>query len=288
MKRFFKSIKKKWKAVFGTVSTALLIGGASAYWVAEKKGFEENITKLSIDLGSSIFIGDTGESSNERDAVLKMVEQGGRVDNIFLLGDLGYPNGTKNQDEFNEWIKPFLSLAEKVHCILGNHDSIARNKEERAWLALNADKNGCIFGNYYRGISYSDWCVGIIDSAIYDTLKEIGMQERQENFIKKFFTSNYCTNKKTMLLNHHTVYTYGSHMRDGNKDHNNFVKSLEADFVISGHDHLLALTKVGKTTYIVSGAGAKLDECKKKEDENCWEKNGYFIYDQGKFKRIEL
>ena len=288
MKKFFKKLKYKWKLITGVVTTVLMVGGASAYWVAEVKGFEVNITKFDSPLGRSIFIGDTGEVSEERDNLIQNIKQSGKPENIFILGDLGYPSGVRNQKEFDKWLKHYLSLAQSVHCILGNHDSYSKNKEERAWLALNADKNGCIFKNYYRGLVYQDWCLGIIDSAIYDTLKDHDMQERQEAFVKKFFASEYCQNKKTALLNHHTVYTYGSHMRDGNQDHNNFVKSLNVDYVISGHDHLLAFTRVGKTAYIVSGSGAKLDECKKREGENCWEKNGYFDYENGVFKRVEL
>lgn len=284
----FKKLKYKLRLAIGAIGAALMIGGASAYWIAERKGFENNITVYDKVLGPSVFIGDVGETTEARDILINQIKSGWRTENIFLLGDLGYPDGVKNLKEFTKWVRPYLPLADKVHCILGNHDSYASNEKERGWLALNADKNGCVFGNYYKGLSYSDWCIGIIDSAIYDTLKDHEMQDRQEQFIKRFFNSHFCENKKTMLLNHHTVYTYGSHMRDGNRDHNNFIKGLNVDYVISGHDHLLAQTTVGKTTYIVSGAGAKLDECKEKKGINCWEKNGYFEYFNGEFERVEI
>lgn len=306
--KIFKKLKQYWK-VSGAILSFIICGGAASYWAFEVVDYNKNVTIYDANLDRAIFIGDIGEDSEERDNVLvELTSRSPR--HIFLLGDLGYPNGVKDQREFDKWIKPYISQLGDVetNCILGNHDSYALNKKERDWLALNADKNGCTFKNYYRAQVYQNACVGILDSTIYDMVKYAKMskkdkdveeletkRERQEQFIRKFFSDKFCDSKIKILLGHHTVITYGPHYKDGDANFANFILSLPVNYYVSGHDHILAKTiSYGKNraTFLVSGAGAKKDKCKVTPDLDkgyCHANLGFFEFDMNVgFREVAL
>lgn len=318
-KKGFKKIKKTTLVIIGVVSLAAIKGGA--YWVNERKGYEINTAVINEELNDAIFIGDTGESTDERDKVLELIKKDDPA-HIFLLGDLGYPNGVKDQEEFDKWIKPFianksLSVAFylkgrevipyikgswELECVLGNHDSYATNTNERNWLALNADKNGCKFGNYYRGQIYSNVCLGLMDTTIYDiekilkTASKVNPEKkddlievqdkirRQESYFRTFFDDSRCIGKQAYLAGHHTILTYGPHRNDGNPNFAQYVLSLPINKYISGHDHLLARSFSANIEFIVSGSGANLSKCKSSPAVGfCQSKIGYFIFRNGNF-----
>lgn len=283
---FWSKIKSKAKVVIGAV--ALAVAGAGAgYFMWEKIGYDGNIQEFSTPLDRAIFVGDTGQPGLIRDAMVQAIGAYG-PNYLTLVGDVGYPSGVHNDPDFNVFIGPFLGPW-KVNLLGGNHTQYSASKSERNYLAANSDRLGAEFGNYYRGEIYSNVCLGFAESTVYDVrISEPGMLGRQEKFLRRFFDDPRCAKKLRILTAHHTVYTYGPHMNDTRDDWREFVLSLPIQFLVSGHDHLIAYSVHRGKEFLVAGSGSKISKCREQPNPPgfCISKPGYWKFENNAFQPV--
>jgi len=283
---FWKKLKGKAEIVLGTA--ALAICGAGAYWAYEVRGFEVNVTRVASPLERAVFVGDTGENRVERVRLIEGI-RGFNPQFVFLLGDLGYPTGISGPQDFAENINPFLNSLWTTVCILGNHDSLSLNREERNWMAANSDTYGCSFKNYYRAFTFPNACVISMDSTVYSVAKEPGILSNQEKFIRK--AVKLCERKTTYLLAHHNRVGFSNHRSDISWDYKGFLDSLPAQVtVIHGHEHLAASYIKNGKQYYTFGSGSKKSPCKHPpESGTCVSKFGFGALENGRiiFKQTE-
>jgi len=280
VKKFWKKLTKTGKVVVGAVTLALGLGGT--YWAYERVGMEVNIdrTYANQKFEDAIFIGDTGENSAVRKVVVQHIKER-KPKFIFLLGDLGYPWGITGPKEFEANVRPFLIPGAETHCILGNHDSMAIAQKERDWLATNADKLGCKFGNSYKMLVFADACVLTMDSTVYYVGKEYDILGRQEEFLDKALGLSECTGKHQFLLAHHNIVGFGGHKNDVDGQHKEFILGLKRKYpklkYVHGHEHLIANYWDDFWTF---GSGSKDDECDYRPEKGfCMEVIGYGLWD---------
>lgn len=287
---FFKKIKGKIKIGMGHVAMVVLGGvgvGAFAYWSLEVRGYEINIFEYDEPFDRVVFIGDTGEGSDVRERIIQdFVSKS--PNHVFLLGDLCYPVGCTDQEEFEIHIRPFLNPTWKTHCITGNHDSFSLKKKERDWLAKNADDNGCNFHNYYRMLIFNNACVAIMDSTVYVAGKEPDIVGRQERFIRSGLSDDRCKDKDHYLLAHHNRLGFGGHIDDVNRSFQVFIDSLGPIIMVHGHEHIIAhyLYRPKKdevSWFYTFGSGSKKeDHCELLPSEGyCYAKHGYGMLNGG-------
>lgn len=224
---------------------------------------------------------------------------------VFYLGDIIYPSGIKDKDDYQvqeKFFKPYSSFFKKPKSIpfllvSGNHDYMG---DPSAWIEVaKKHKDKLIFPHLYFTYKWKNFCLTVVDTNPYDSFWSWlykSYMEKQEKWligVNKKMKSG-CSVK--MALGHHPYLSSGSH-GNARKKLLSFFKTYivgQYDFYLSGHDHNLAYEGHDqKTELFVSGAGGKLRGLKKyydgKEKFNI-SQLGYIVIDisQTKTKSYQL
>lgn len=189
----------------------------------------------------------TGEDAAYATGAAMDVREGSvEYDALLLLGDNVYPNGDPDQLDRTVY-QPFADVLDdstQVLAVLGNHD--VRDD--------NADAHAAALGMPAR------WYATTIDDVLVLSL-DSNQPDNPDQLA--WLETTLANNDATWIIAtmHHPPYSGGYH---GSSDNvrNAFSPLLEAhrvDLVLAGHEHdYQRFQPVNGTTYIVSGAGAKL------------------------------
>lgn len=247
-------------------------GGSARYYKGEIRG---PATIYITEKATKVFIGDTGENTEQRVEILKsLVRDCNESTNgfyLFMLGDYGYPKGVNNDSGYLEHIEPFTNLCENhilTFGIPGNHEKY--KLFPNAYMAKRFHGKEFIHDgafvqeNYYYKLveqgemsetGYLQNCYFLIDSSPWDSPFQSGIKDRITAWLK--FESKECDEKN--LLSHH--YFFSSSDRKPSsawlRFYENVIVPLGFKRVISGHDHLIHYTVRNEIEHYISGMGAK-------------------------------
>lgn len=209
------------------------------------------------------YTGDTGTGKEGQYLVADAMEAEG-CSKVFIAGDMIYTFGmiSKKSKQLKEkFLIPYKKLINKgvtFHVSTGNHDYLLR---EKVWNKIHKDYDFVTHPNLFYAEIYKDVCFITIDSTSVAHYIYLGRQLKQKLWLKKLKEElkDHCS--ATIALGHHPVWSAGDH-GDANKYFARFAKKQLAgvfDMYIAGHDHHLSHEGESKgTTFLVSGAGAKL------------------------------
>lgn len=209
-------------------------------------------------------IGDAGTGESSQYDVAKMLEDE-NCDHIRYVGDVIYQFGiTSSLDpQFkSKFYNPYKNLLEAkpvvpFYMALGNHDYYGN---PNSWIDL-AKKypDSIIYPKSYYAESWGDICF-----ITFDTNTGFEEQIKWLDSIKKLLDTS-C--KLSLAFGHHPYLSVGEH-GDATSKVKIFLESTvvgKMDIYFAGHDHNLSDEgEVKGTTFIVSGAGAKLRPLEKK------------------------
>lgn len=284
----FKDKFKKYKKIL--IGVVVLASGVGVYKYNQYDD-DRNLLVLDRPLGKLMIVGDTGEHSRNRDALVSYLDLA-RPDALALLGDEKYPDGIQSDAEFEEFIKrPFYRPGRLVLFVGGNHTQYAyKNRDFLLRLARSGKHPWFIYLNYYWGITASDGCFAFQDSAIYDVKIVHGevkkVRSAQEDFIGKFPKIEACQGKLTTLLGHHGIYA--SDDGHGDRPEGRFTKFYKKSIrgayrvFVNGHSHVTSKEACEKgTCHYTVGAGAKSSACTRGKGTTCFERPGVLEIFQG-------
>lgn len=210
-------------------------------------------------------MGDTGMNSNEQAQVAKALGEED-CDNIYILGDIIYPDGLESledpliEENFFRYYRPvhLKGKAPVFHIALGNHDYAG---DPDVWTEM-AKTNPMIYApaRYYLQ-EFSGVCILTLDTnlpiGITRALRQFGQLSWLQSIQKKM-NRKHCPLK--IALGHH-FYKNSAKKRHG--DAKGHVKRFledhvigQFDYYLSGHEHVLSYEGNERGTELyISGAG---------------------------------
>ena len=235
---------------------------------------DENPTPVKDkELTRMCFIGDTGTGGKDQYKVANMLALE-ECSAVFITGDVIYEIGIWREDTsaldkkfFNPYNQILNMQNKPIYITLGNHDYYGL---EHLWLKVAKKHKNVVFPNYFYKIKSGDLCIFALDTN--------SKLDEQEDWIEKELKDSSC--KKKIAFGHHPYRSSGWH-GDASGDIEDFLEDYiigKVDMYIAGHDHNLEdAGTVNGTRLLVSGAGAKLRDLKKKPGVWGASKLGYVI-----------
>lgn len=286
----FSGLKDKLKIGIGAIRLAVFgdTKWGERHWNLEKRGYDQNIFVEEDTFDNAVFGGDSGKCGPQRDAVMEALRAEG-LERMIALGDLGYPDGVKDEAEYKLHISGLYADLGPNHkssdLVDGNHDEYG-SRSERAFLnkKLFTGSDGKIRKpNFYWARVYNNVMIVAFDSTVYDVkIGDPEIQERQEKFVHKVLRDSRFKHLYKIVIAHAGIYSRGSHGKTHSKDHEKFFKRSimgQAHAMVCGHDHLIDFYGlVGDTEIWTSGAMSKI-----KDGEKLKARPGYVLFKAGKF-----
>jgi len=235
-------------------------------------------------------VGDTGTGEKAQYEVAKMIDG---ASHVYIPGDVIYEDGISSASDWqleSKFYKPFapvLNAGSKIVLAMGNHDHLG---SVNAWLDLAKKDQRIVFPNLFFMNRFSKsesggLCIVVVDTDSVDrgNKKVTGPQEKWLDSLGPELDK--CDLKG--IVGHHPCYSAGDH-GNAKGDMIKFCQNKifgKFDFYVAGHDHNLEnYGEAFGTHFLVSGAGGKLRDLKKKP--RVWAESAYgyidFIYDQEK------
>lgn len=196
--------------------------------------------------------GDTGTGKAEQDATAQqMVAQGAELpyDGLLLLGDLIYEEGDADLTE-SRVLRPFAPVLGDdgtLLPVLGNHDYDSGEQQE-------------ILDQLGRQRSWYVDRVGPVRVVVLDT-QQVDDPDQTE-WLEGVLDRPERPGSWTVVGLHHPPYSAGMHGSDAEvrETWGPVFAAADVDLVLAGHDHDYQRSEPQDgVTYVVSGAGAKLD-----------------------------
>lgn len=276
MKKFFAGAKDKLKIGLGAVGL-FLFGWAGFWGYGEHQEYEKVIRVYDRPIKNACFVGDTGLNNEAQSAVINKMKKTGCWD-VFVLGDLVYPNGLTDERDINFVSKYGPLLQFNSHPVLGNHERYQRRQTE-IWTNL-AKQHNFFFPHHYWGTIYEDVCVLGFEGSVYNTLIEGDVEQVQNNFIQNFLSDSRCEGKLKITVAHQPYKSSGEHGDAKGRLADMYEKIIvgRVNYSFGGHDHNLSYEgEINGTAFIVSGSGAKLRNCREdiRPTSKCWKSHGF-------------
>ena len=253
--------------VLASVCASAVFGGLSV--VGKKVEVNDNVT-------TRCFAGDTGEG-NEGQALVAQAMKDSGCEEFYHTGDAIYNIGIKDAKD-KKFKTHFWNLYEdfgKVIVTLGNHDQVGNVD---AWIELAKKYSSLIYPNHFYLYKSDDFCTAVWMSEPVERDDDNDFVKAQDAYFSKLDLSG-C--KTTVAMAHHPYRSAGNH-GDCMKHVCEFYERNilgKFNYAVVGHDHQLSYEGNFKGTDLyVSGAGAKLRECKKNKDKTCFEKLGFLKF----------
>lgn len=238
-------LKIAWKHIlfFLGLSTVL----TTPYLLHSYKGENEHARRI-------CFVGDVGTNTDPQKRIAKKL--GEECDRVYVLGDLVYPIGIKNEKDpraYTHFIRHYKDLGIPFWLVLGNHDYYGNAD---AWLKVAEKHKWIKFKNNFWYTNENGLCIVGLDTMPLTSLKKGPRYKAQANWIRNVLAEK-CNFR--IVIGHHPYKSCGKHGHATGgikKFYEDFVIG-RVDGVIAGHDHLLCYFNE-KPFHITSGAGGKL------------------------------
>lgn len=272
---FFKKTKEKIKIAAGAVGL-FLFGWAGFWGYGEYQDYENVVRVYDRPIKKACFVGDTGLNNEPQKAVIEKMKD--NCWDVFVLGDLVYPNGLTNERDPNFLSKYGPLLQFNSHPILGNHERYQLRQTE-IWKNL-ANQHNFFFPHHYWGVIFNNVCVLGFEGSVYSTAIRGKVEKDQNDFIEDFLSDSRCEGKIKVTIAHQPYRSSGSHGDAKGRLKKMYEEKIvgKANYSFGGHDHNLSYEGIiNETTFLVSGSGAKLRECRKelKPMSKCWMEHGF-------------
>lgn len=240
----------EWKKVLLTISSLVTLTGCQLY---NKESVADTIIQAPLKGKKVCVIGDSGTGSSDQLLVARALEKE-ICHYIFHTGDIIYPRGINSPDapELKErFFAPYENLLRTTPFFLsmGNHD---HRQKTQVWKAIAKNHENIIFPHNFYNIRFEDACLTIIDTVL-------NYRKGQDQWLKELHKKNDCDFK--IALGHHPLFSSGHHGNARAMIKKFLSRHVEGFFNIyfAGHDHQLSIEKQNdKTTYVISGAAAKV------------------------------
>lgn len=204
-------------------------------------------------------IGDSGNASPAQYAIAKAL-QNENCDRIFVLGDVIYRDGIKNQNDPDlqkKFIQVYEGLNKNFTLVMGNHDY---NGSIKSWKKVSEKYPWVFFPNNYFLQKINDVCFLVLDSNLYSRPWLLTAAFRQMKWINS--VKEDLENCRFRIALAHHPYLSSSRSAEG------FLKYFYEDKIIgkmnmlvTGHDHILQdMGQVEGTQLLISGAGGQFDD----------------------------
>lgn len=206
-------------------------------------------------------IGDSGTGSSRQLSVAQALHNE-NCDQVFILGDIIYPNGIKNENDpelSKKFFYPYARLSSSgVTIILGNHDYQGSVK---AWRKISKTSPWVFHPHSYFLQKFNDTCFIILDSNLYSRPWLLTSAFRQMKWIASIQNDLRECRHKIALAHHPYLSPKGHRPAKGFLKHFYEDKIIgKMDMLITGHDHILAdMGESNGTRLLISGAGGRFE-----------------------------
>lgn len=271
MMKFFKKMKSKFKIGIGAMILGLF--SWALVWAIGNIGTEVVADR---DLVSLAIIGDTGIQSDqfaENNELLKRLAP----QDVMILGDEAYDDGVKNQEDFDEKVRPLSNGYSRFWLVRGNH-SYYTNHQEAIEKAVNATSDF----RMPTGIIFNNACIALIESTLWEEVftkrSDVErLKKKTEDYVLKWHEK--CYGKIKIVGAHHCVYAQsGSHKGFRRKEYKALYDRLFANkinYFFCGHNHVVEDNGIHDSVHhFTSGGFAKDDSCK---SDKCQE-SGFLMF----------
>ena len=225
-----------------------------------------NLTKDNLKL---CFFGDTGQEnpSSQQFIADEMAKE--KCDRIYHVGDIVYPKGITSvndpmlEKKFLRFYEPLTKLDNKPQfsMIQGNHDY---EGDPKAWMDVSKKYPWVFAPDLYFMEVYDRKCVIGLDSNLWVHGKHIVEGTKQGAWLYGIKDEIKSRCDLVIALTHHPYKSSGKHRKKHEECDTGlkfFLDSLvigKANFLFSGHDHLMAdYGSIKGTHHIVTGAGGQ-------------------------------
>lgn len=205
------------------------------------------------------FFGDSGNESSAQLAVAKALK-GENCDRIFVLGDVIYQDGIKNQND-PELQKKFINIYNDLNTpftlVMGNHDYEGSIK---AWKKVSEKYSWIFYPNNYFLQKINDVCFIGLDSNLYNRPWHVTSAFKQMRWINSI-SKDLAQCRYRIALAHHP-YVSLTRPAEGFLKHFYEEKVVgKVNLLITGHDHVLQdLGQKDGTRFLISGAGGQHED----------------------------
>jgi predicted phosphodiesterase len=211
----------------------------------------EQVQSFSEDYGESktvIAVGDiacprsqVGQKPNEckHDLVADKIKLE-KLDGLFLLGDIQYPNGEKT-DLDTSFVPAFGSLLSKAYITIGNHEyNVDTQATPIRQLAQNLGAKISTAEQPYSKSTIGDWSVYLLDSNC-DKVGGCSKESQQYKWLEQQLADD--KSRCSVALWHHPVlasagYAFSKSDLDRMRDIWQLARSKRVDIVLNGHEHI--------------------------------------------------
>lgn len=230
----------------------------SSQGVVFSTSFQESTVKFCLT-------GDTGMRTELQKKMAQMIKQE-KCDRIVILGDIIYPDGIASafdkqiKTKFEDFYYPLTTIDKRpqIALINGNHDYHGNAK---AWTEVAKMRPWLIMPSLYYMENVHGFCFYYLDSPMLLALK--AEASSQVEWFKNIRNKMGDKCRTEIVLTHHPYLSDGrySDVTGPLKEIYDSLIVNQADFLISGHSHILKdLGKIGKTQFIISGTGGEVYE----------------------------